>query len=142
VEELPKFVSVRDPQAPAAHRTNRQALRRPARKKKATANTLSLKASVHEITLQDETGELGGLLKSLGSMLLVLAYAVAAIAFTAVVYIRIAVLAAAGIIGYPLAVLATALVLGLFVVPLCAFFRKKSTLSVGSRRRALHAALR
>jgi hypothetical protein len=99
------------------------------------------KTRIPDITLQHETGELGIMLKSLGTMMLVLAYSVAAIAFTGVVYIRTAVLASAGIIGYPIVFVATALVLALFVVPPWAFFRKTSTLpSIGFLRRALHAA--
>jgi hypothetical protein len=130
-------------QALQSSAADERAAREPAGTKRRTTATSkrAQKAGVGDITLQDETGELGAMLKSLGTMMLVLTYCVAAIAFTGVVYIRTAVLASAGIIGYPIAILVTALVLGLFVVPPWAFFRKTSTLpSIGFLFRALHAA--
>ncbi len=89
-----------------------------------------------------ETGELGGMLHSLATMLLALTYCVAALAFTGVVYFRGSVMVAAGIIGYPVLLLMTAAVVCLFVIPPWAFFRKTLALPTIGFLFAIHSASR
>ncbi len=89
------------------------------------------------------TGELGGMLKSLATMMLALTYCVAALAVTGVVYFRGSVMVAAGIIGYPVLLLMTVAVVCLFVVPPWVFLRKTSGLpKIGFLFRAIHSASR
>ncbi len=91
----------------------------------------------------EDGGELGGMLHSLGTMMLALTYCVAALACIGVVYFRGSVMIAAGIIGYPVFLLMVAVVLGLFVVAPWAFFRKTSILpTIGFLLRAIHSASR
>jgi hypothetical protein len=90
-----------------------------------------------------EPGEMGGMLVSLGTRMLVLTYCVAALAFTGVVYLRGSVMVSAGIIGYPILFLMTAAVVCLFVIPPWAYFRKSSASpTIGFLLRAIHSASR
>ncbi len=89
-----------------------------------------------------ETGELGGMLHSLAIMMLVLTYCVAALAFTGVVYFRGSLMVAAGRIGYPVLVLMMLVVVGLFVIPPLALFRKTSGVTIGFLFRVIHSASR
>jgi hypothetical protein len=89
-----------------------------------------------------ETGELGGMLHSLATMMLALTYCVAALAFTGVVYFRGSVMVTAGIIGYPVLLLMMTAVVCLFVIPPWALFRKTSGPTIGFLFRAIHSASR
>jgi len=91
----------------------------------------------------DPTAELGGMPNSLGMMLLGIAYAVAAIAFTGVAGIRGAVWASEGLIGYPAMLAMMTITLALFVVPPLVMFRKISNLpTIGLLLRFIHSASR
>jgi hypothetical protein len=90
-----------------------------------------------------EPGEMGGMLVSLGTMMLALTYCVAALAFTGVVYFRGSVMVSAGIIGYPILLLMTTAVVCLFVIPPWAYFRRSSASpTIGFLLRAIHSASR
>jgi len=73
-------------------------------------------------------GELGRMPNSLGAMLFGIGYIVAAIAFTAVTYIRASVWVNEGVIGYPVLLAVVAITLCLFIVAPLAIFRKTSNL--------------
>jgi len=91
----------------------------------------------------DAAAELGGMPNSLGMMLLGIAYAVAAIAFTGVAGIRGAVWASEGLIGYPAMLAMMTITLALFVVPPLLMFRKISNLpTIGLLLRFIHSASR
>ena len=76
--------------------------------------------------LVDPAGQLGGMPNSLGTMLLGIAYAVTAIAFVGVTWIRGAVWLSAGLIDYPAMLAMMTIVLALFVVPPLIVFRRIS----------------
>jgi hypothetical protein len=89
------------------------------------------------------SSELGGVLNSLGAMMLVVAYVVAATAFTGVLYIRGAVWVAKGSIGYPILHTAMMIVVCLLIALPIMLFRKASPLpTVGLLLRLVHSASR
>jgi len=89
------------------------------------------------------TEELGGMLNSVGAMMLRVTYIVAALAFTGVIYIRGLVLVAADVIVYPVLLVVVAVMLGLFVVAPRMIFRKKSSAPAsGIALRHAHSAPR
>ncbi|MFZ0526053.1 MAG: hypothetical protein WA776_15745 [Xanthobacteraceae bacterium] len=81
-----------------------------------------------ETTPHNPLAELGGAPNSLGTMLFVTAYIVAALAFTGVTYIRSIVWLYQGVIGYPILLAIMAVTLALFIVPPLMIFRKASAL--------------
>ncbi len=83
-----------------------------------------------EMTTQNPFAELGGAPGSLGTMLFVTAYIVAALAFTGVTYIRSIVWLYQGVIGYPVLLAIMTVTLALFIVPPVMIFRKTSALPV------------
>jgi hypothetical protein len=87
--------------------------------------------------------ELGDAPNSLGTMLLGIAYVVAALAFTGVTYIRCIVWIAQGVIGYPVLLVVMAITLGLFIAPPIVFVRKAPALpSFSVLRRFIYSASR
>ena len=86
---------------------------------------------------------LGRAPSSLGTMLFDLTYVVAALAFTAVTYIRCIVWVYQGIIGYPALLGVMAFTLALFIAPPVIIFRRTSRLpSIDSVWRLIHATSR
>ncbi len=86
---------------------------------------------------------LGTMPRSLGAMLLMLAYMVTATAFTGVIYIRGLVWVAAGRLPYPLLLTASAIAVALFAMPLVAVLRQTwSPPPVGLVFRLIYAASR
>ena len=103
------------------------------------AKTVLASAAAKSIESTDKrnanvTAELSGLLRSLGIMLLGIAYISAAMAFTGVTYIRAVVWVYQGVIGYPMLLVVMAVTLGLFIAPPVAIFRKRSTSAFGPPR--------
>lgn len=91
----------------------------------------------------DPAADLGAMPNSLGTMLLGIAYVVAAIAFTGVTFIRGAVWLSEGLIGYPAMLAMTTITLALFAVPPLIVFRKIPNLaSAGFLLRFVHSASR
>jgi hypothetical protein len=91
----------------------------------------------------DESKEFGEAPNSLGTLLFVTAYIVAALAFTGVTYIRSIVWLYQGVIGYPILLAIMAVTLGLFIVPPLMIFRKTSTPpSIDLLMRYIHSASR
>ncbi|MGA7788417.1 MAG: hypothetical protein WCA56_09655 [Xanthobacteraceae bacterium] len=74
------------------------------------------------------TDMLGGVPRSLGTMLLGITYIVAALAFSGVTYIRCLVWVYQGVIGYPVLLAVMAITLGLFIVPPVVMLRRTPTL--------------
>jgi hypothetical protein len=72
--------------------------------------------------------ELGGAPASLGALLFGLAYAVAALTFAGVTYVRCIVWVYQGVIGYPTLLAVMAVTLALFILPPVAFFFRSSSL--------------
>lgn len=72
--------------------------------------------------------ELGAAPASLGALLFGLAYAVAALTFAGVTYVRCIVWVYQGVIGYPTLLAVMAATLALFILPPVAFFCRSSTL--------------
>lgn len=86
---------------------------------------------------------LGKAPSSLGTMLFDLTYVVAALAFTAVTYIRCSVWVYQGIISYPIMLGVMALTLALFIAPPAIIFRKTSSLpTIDMVFRFIHATSR
>jgi len=91
----------------------------------------------------DPAAELGGMPNSLGTMLVGIAYVVAAIAFTGVTFFRGAVWLSEGLIGYPAMLAMMTITLALFVVPPLLVLRKIPNLpSVGLLLRFIYSASR
>jgi len=91
----------------------------------------------------DPAAELGAMPNSLGTMLVGIAYAAAAIAFTGVTFFRGAVWLSEGLIGYPAMLAMMTITLALFVVPPLLVLRKIPNLpSVGLVLRFIYSASR
>ena len=87
----------------------------------------------------DASKEFGEAPNSLGTLSLVTAYIVAALAFTGVTYIRSIVWLYQGVIGYPILLAIMTVTLALFIVPPVMIFRKTSALPVIDVPVALHS---
>jgi hypothetical protein len=87
--------------------------------------------------------EFGGMLNSLGVMLLGITYLAGVMSFVGVVYIRGLMWVAAGVIAYPVLLIVIAVILCLFIVPPWAIFRKTPpALIIGILLRHIHSAPR
>jgi hypothetical protein len=98
-------------------------------------------ASVNRIV--QTTEQLARAPNSLGTMFFAIAYAMAAIAFAGVTYIRCMVWIAEGVIGYPMLLIVMAITFAMFIVPPMMIFRRASSLpSFGFLLRFIYSASR
>jgi len=93
--------------------------------------------------IEPATQQLAGAPNSLGTLFFAIAYAMAAIAFAGVTYIRCRVWIAEGVIGYPMLLIVMAITFAVFIVPPVMIFRKASSLpSFGFLLRFIYSASR